>query len=154
MASPEDTYKYTPSSSHATRAVLTSASTSTQPQSPINPADPPTSTQTDAPFRPQVFRRKSTNYADAAAAALEATASSADASLPQEDGQSDGRSAPEDTTGAGTGKAGGSVAWKPAFGRKQSWNRQDLKHSMQMSQVGDPVVDEQGLKGYTAAKST
>lgn len=58
---------------------------------------------------------------------------------------------PEDKNATGTG--GGSVAWKPAFGRKQSWNHQDLKHTMQMSLVTDAAGDTKGLKGFSEGKS-
>ena len=32
---------------------------------------------------------------------------------------------------------GSAAAWKPALDRRQSWNRQEHKHELQMSKVGD-----------------
>jgi hypothetical protein len=136
----EDTYKYTPSSAHATRQVLESS----------EPTSSKTSDPKSADFRPQVFRRKSTNYADADAAARATLAESAQSSVPQEDSPADGRVVEENKNETGTG--GGSVNWKPKFGRTQSWNQQDLRRSMQMSLVSDG--GEKTLPGFTEGKTS
>jgi hypothetical protein len=46
------------------------------------------------------------------------------------------------------------VAWKPKFGRKQSWNRQDLKRELMMSGIagrdGESGQDDMG-NGFSVA---
>lgn len=61
--------------------------------------------------------------------------------MSQEDGPNDGRIERENKEETGTGGAG--VAWKPKFGRKQSWNRQDLKREMMMQ----GIIGKDGIEG-------
>lgn len=110
MAEPTSAYKYTPSSSASTRQLIESDATSpttTSFTSSTNNTTAPSSTS--IPSRPANISRRSSNYADAAAAAKTA--------------ENDGK----------TGVAG----WKPNFARKQSWSRQDAKRDLQMSVVGE-----------------
>lgn len=72
--------------------------------------------------------RRSSNYADAAAAATKKVSAAEN---------SDGEAKPT------------AAAWKPNFARQQSWSRQDAKRELQMSAVGE--VDEQ--PGYSKARA-
>ncbi|KAI9745799.1 MAG: hypothetical protein M1818_000480 [Claussenomyces sp. TS43310] len=139
----QSAYTYTPSSAASTRQLLESTATTTPQQSSstsssdnsINtsaPADP----ATDLAFRPQVFKRRSTNYTDADAAARSATASAAHSSgggATATTAAPEARAARQDETDSASSGTG----WKPRLnGRTQSWNRQDLIHAMQMSSTG------------------
>jgi hypothetical protein len=90
-------------------------------------------------------RRKSSNYADAVAAASASRfLSQPSGSLPQGDDAAE--NSQEEAEGAPGGAA---VGWKPKVGRKQSWNQQDLKRAMQMS-----VMSESQGPGFSSGRGT
>ncbi len=54
------------------------------------------------------------------------------------------------STAAGAQRAMSSTeAWKPSFGRRQSWNKEEQKHELQMSKVGNL----QECPGFTERRS-
>jgi hypothetical protein len=117
---PQPNYQYTPSSAQSTRQLLDSTSPSTS------------SNPNEIPFRPQIFTRKSSNYAEADARARAAVAE-IHASM-VEGGSTQGlRKEKENADTASSGNP--SASWRPKPGRKQSWNQQDFKREMHMSTV-------------------
>jgi len=119
---PQPDYLYTPSSAQSTSQILdsTSPSTSTNPN--------------EAPFRPQIRTRRSSNYAEADAKARAAVAETHTSTAQGDGTEGIGKdSENEDTAGA----TSPSVSWRPMAGRKQSWSQEDFKREMHMSTVAD-----------------
>lgn len=116
-------------------------------------------------FKPQVFRRKSNNYEEAAdASSSSATKSdsfSATKDLDSFSGQAEsilGPSSSEkignlvDTDSKQKGPEGvGGDNWKPTFERKQSWDQQEWKHDLQIKVAGKP--EEKAADGFTETGS-
>jgi len=132
----QSAYKYTPSSSACTRQILDStAKQDTQTSPPSTTSDSSTSSNKDdsISFRPQIFQRRSSNYAIADAASRIATAETLHMSQSQEKGIDTKSALKMDKIPTSTDESG--IGWKPRYGRKQSWNMQDLKRTMQMGNV-------------------
>lgn len=119
-------------------------------------------------FKPQVFRRKTNNYEDAASvssgSANKSEGSSATEDLASLTGQAKSILDPSgsdkigdlvDTNSKQKGPEGGvggeAENWKPTFERKQSWNQQEWKHDLQMKVAGEPVAKD--ADGFTETGS-
>lgn len=118
-------------------------------------------------FKPQVFRRKSNNYEDAARASSsnnksEGSSATEDLASLTKQAKSILDPSSSDKIGdlvdtdskqkgpeGGVGGAGGS--WKPTFERKQSWDQQEWKHDLQMKVAGKP--EEEDADGFTETGS-
>jgi hypothetical protein len=137
-------YAYISSSAQSTRQLLESTSTS---DAALNyTSTSPTSS--DAPTRLSPGRRSSTtNYANAdarARAAIVTAESSTAGPAPQtSDGSKGEKSDGHADTDAGATTAReraaniANIGWRPRLARTHSWNRQDLKHELQMSLLLD-----------------
>lgn len=131
-------FTYVPSSAASTRHVLNSSPLNRTPQATKSTLPDKATEEED--FHPHVFQRRSSNYADAdaAARAMHATHLSDVKSTP--------RTATEPTSAYKKDEAtetsptlNSSSGWKPQIGRTQSWNKQDLRRLMQMAQVPSDV---------------
>ena len=96
-------------------------------------------------FKPQVFRRNSTNYEEAAAAARAARAESERRSFELRPGAAEKARADTERGGGGEEIDGLSGGSKPQYGRRQSWDRQEWKHRLQMSEVEKQKEDALGF---------
>jgi hypothetical protein len=137
-----DPYKCQTAGGQATRQIINAPPTPLPVTPPIRAVQPPhipappTNPSTDPScclFKPQVFRRNSTNYeeADAAARAARAESERRSFELRPEVVEEGGK----EKEGAGGEEGEGGCAGKPQYGRRQSWDRQEWKHRLQMSEV-------------------
>lgn len=101
-------------------------------------------------FKPQVFRRKSSNYEDAAKRA------SGDFSANKSEDCSEPAIVKKigdlvDSVTKQKGPENGAAAeWQPKFERKQSWDHQDWKHDLQMAVAGKEKKDDDNTAlGFT-----
>lgn len=108
-----------------------------------------------ASFRPEVFRRRSSNYEIASKKArdsvirksLDELASDLDPSNAFEPTAAV-KESQEDMTNQKGPENG--MNWQPKFARKQSWDVQDWKHNLQMSGIEkDKPEDNGGPMGFT-----
>ena len=115
-------------------------------------------------FKPQVFRRKSHNYEDAAKLASsnnKSEGSSATEDLASLTGQAKSILDPSSSDKIGDlvdtntnqkgPESGAGDNWKPTFERKQSWDQQEWKHDLQMKVAGKP--EEKDADGFTETGS-
>jgi hypothetical protein len=139
-------YAYIHPSAQSTRQILESTPTTGPSSAPLNFTTTSTSSTTAAAApgaasedarahaRPTITQRASTtNYADADARARAAIAADQHTDIPQGDRPRDER--PDTAAREQAAGSTGSIGWRPRFGRKQSWNQQDMKHELQMSVV-------------------
>lgn len=120
---------------------------------PILPSSTKNTSQdpSSANFKPQVFRRSSTNYEDADAAARQAKGAPQQHSLEQTDVSDGGRRQDNDKMEErrDSGVAGAALGWKPQYGRTQSWDKQDWKHALQMGEVVGTQKVEGDMLGFS-----
>jgi len=136
---PQSSYNYVPSSAASTRQVLESRP-SNPPKAWSSTLPSATTSSGEEVFRPQVFQRRSSNYADADAAAriVHAMQLHDTSTAPATDSAPSkykGDEATETSPNTAASSAGIGTGWKPQLGRAQSWNRQDLRRLMQMKTV-------------------